>query len=67
MKQFDKPLCEVVKFDSSVMTSSNCGCWDGEDDWGVGANCKGDTPSCECQVNHIAGTANCTPCNNYNG
>ena len=65
MRNFDKPKCEIVRFDNAVLTTSSCGCWDGEDDWGAGANCLGDIGSCTCQINHIVGTANCTPCSNY--
>lgn len=59
MKNFCKPFCEVVRFNNAVLTASNCGCWDGEDDWGVGANCKGDTPTCECGKNYNPAIANC--------
>lgn len=67
MKKFSKPCHEVVYFNSSVIATSTCGCWDGEDDWGPGGNCTGDVAYCECQENHIAGTANCTPCSEFNG
>lgn len=66
MKTFSKPECEIVRFNSAVIATSGCGCWDGEDDWGAGANCTGDVGACTCEVNHIVGTANCTPCSNYN-
>ncbi len=59
MKNFSKPFCEVVRFNNAVLTASNCGCWDGEDDWGIGANCKGDTPTCECGENYNPAIANC--------
>lgn len=61
MRNFEKPFCEVVRFGSSVMTASACGCFDGEDDWGT--VCTGDIASCECEINTIAGTANC--CDKY--
>lgn len=67
MKNFDKPYCEVIKFGGSVMTSSACGCWDGEDDWGAGANCSGDVGFCSCSVNHSPAEDNCTPCGDYQG
>ena len=65
MKNFVKPVYEVVRFSNNVLTASNCGCWDGEDDWGIGANCTGDIAECTCSNNHIVGTANCTPCPEY--
>ena len=61
MKNFEKPFCEVVKFNGGVIATSSCGCWDGEDDWGVGANCKPDIPECSCQSNSSPAEANCIP------
>lgn len=62
MKNFKKPSCEIVWFGGNVLTSSGCGCWDGEDDWGFGANCKGDVGYCACKINHNPAEDNCTPC-----
>ena len=66
MKSFDKPFCEVIRFDGGVMTaSSSCGCWDGEDDWGK--VCTGDVGYCACTVNHNPAQDNCTTCSEWNG
>ena len=59
MKNFIKPVCEVVHFNDIIAASNTCGCWDGEDDWGVGATCKSDMPQCACQVNYNPAIANC--------
>lgn len=61
MKNFKKPFCEVVKFSSGIIATSACGCWDGEDDWGFGSNCTGDTPKCACEVNYSPAEDNCIP------
>lgn len=59
-KKFVNPCCEVVNFGSSVIAASvDCICWDGDYQWA--ADCTGDGKACVCTVNHIAGTANCTP------
>ena len=65
MKNFEKPLCEIVHFTSRIIATSVCGCWDGEDDWGT--VCKRDTPACECTVNYNPAIANCIPCSSYEG
>ncbi len=60
MKNFEKPFCEVVRFGSSVMTASDCGCYDellGVQD----SDCIGDIGYCACTVNHNPAIANCTP------
>ena len=62
MKNFNKPECEVVRFNNNIIASSSCGCWDEETDWGAGANCTGDIAYCSCQVNHNPANDNCTPC-----
>ena len=60
MKKFEKPSCEFVKFSSNVLTTSVCGCWDGDEDTGAGTNCTADgTPQCTCQVNYDPAVANC--------
>ena len=60
MKNFEKPFCEVVKFNGSVIATSTCGCWDGYVDDGVGADCTLDgVPQCVCQVNYDPSVANC--------
>jgi len=61
MKNFTKPYCEVIRFSGNVvLTSTSCGCWDGEDDWGT--VCTGDVAYCACSVNHDEAKDNCTPC-----
>lgn len=66
-KMFQEPIFEVIHFTEQIVTTSSCGCFDEE--WCLMdyANCNDDGVICECQVNHVAGTANCTPCGNYNG
>ena len=64
MKHYEKPFCETVKFSSSIIASSNCGCWDGVVDWGAGENCTGDTPACTCGENYNPAIANCITPNN---
>ena len=59
VKSFVKPFCEVVRFSGSIMTVSGCGCWDGEDDWGTGADCTSDIAYCDCEKNNLPGQANC--------
>ena len=67
MKRFTKPYCEVVHFTNNVIATSACGCDVGGFDFGTN-NCTNDTPAqCTCQVNYVAGTANCIPCSAYNG
>lgn len=60
---FVRPKIEVVRFNNNVIRTSSCGCYD--DIMGIvfEGNCSGqDTPAhCTCQINHVAGTANCTP------
>lgn len=68
MKNFDKPTCEVVKFnETAVIATSTCGCYDEEYDEVYPNNCTGDVAYCDCQINHISGTANCTPCPEFGG
>lgn len=60
MKSFKEPTFEIVLFDSSIIATSGCGCYD--PDWCPvdNKNCTSDGSDCECQINHVAGTANCT-------
>lgn len=64
-KLFREPLLEVIHFNEKIVASSNCGCHDEEWCPADYTNCTGDSAFCECRVNHIAGTANCTPCSQY--
>lgn len=66
-KVFLAPSFEVVKFNQGIMTVSNCGCFDAMFCPVNYSNCTNDGADCECQVNHVAGTANCTPCGAFNG
>ena len=62
---FDRPECEVVRFENKIITASGCGCYDEMFPVTTG-DCLRDKPAaCTCQVNHVAGTANCTPCAAY--
>jgi len=62
---FQEPILEVIRFNEQIVTTSECGCFD--EDWCPidYANCQNDSTICTCQVNHVAGTANCTPCGAY--
>lgn len=62
-KNFKEPYVQVVHFNNSVISTS-CSCYD--ELMGVmGDDCTGDGAVCTCQVNHVAGTMNCTPCEVY--
>ena len=54
-KIFIKPVCEVIYLSSSIITDSvNCQCWDGEIDYGAGADetCPNlNSPECGCKRN----------------
>ncbi len=65
-KNFEKPVLEMVRFGNSILTSSSCGCYDAEWCPSDYKDCTGDGAGCECEINHITGTANCTPCEQYN-
>jgi len=54
-QSFEKPICEIVRFHNNVITdSTNCICWDGNQDWGEGADseCPNlNLPECQCKLN----------------
>ena len=62
MKKFNKPSCEVVRFNGTIIsTSTGCGCYD--EDFGVlPKNCLGDVAYCSCSINYSPAQDNCTPC-----
>lgn len=60
MRNFNKPACEVIRFNTGIITASSCGCDDGDYDWGT--VCTGDVGYCACSVNHNPAQDNCTPC-----
>ena len=65
-KKFGNPVCEIVRFDTSFITTSGCGCYD--EALPNMTDCTNDGPAgSTCEVNYVAGTANCIPCANYNG
>ena len=57
MKSFEMPVCEIIHFGSGIISTSTCGCFDGEDEWP--RDCKGDMGYCECTVNYDPALANC--------
>ncbi len=63
MKNFNKPSCEVVRFDNNVIaTSGGCPCDCDFDDYGLFAagNCTADRPAgCKCKVNYNPAEDNC--------
>lgn len=60
MKNFEKPFCEVVKFNGGVIATSGCSCWDGYVDDGPGADCTLDgVPQCTCDPNYDDPSKNC--------
>ncbi len=61
MKNFSKPACEVIRFNSGIITSSACGCYD-EDFGDLGTVCTGDVSYCNCKINHSPAQDNCTDC-----
>ena len=69
MKRFVKPVCEIVRFSNGIIATSACPCYCDFDEFGLfydQSDCTKDKPAyCSCKENHIAGTANCTPCSSY--
>lgn len=64
-KMFQEPTLEVIHFSEQIMTTSVCGCFDEEWCPSDYSDCTSDSAVCTCEVNHVAGTANCTPCSSY--
>lgn len=59
MKNFKKPECEIVRFNSGIIaTSTTCGCYD-EDFGNLGTVCTGDVSYCACKVNSNPAEDNC--------
>lgn len=57
-KSFTEPSLEVVLFGNNVISTSECGCFDGVTDWGSDEYCGSDQncpnlndPNCGCKLN----------------
>jgi hypothetical protein len=55
MKKFEEPSCEVIYLENSIIvTSTQCGCFDGTQDWGEGSDsqCPNlNLAECGCKLN----------------
>ena len=67
MKKFEEPKVEMVRFSGSIISTSECGCFDADFCPSNYGDCTADGAGCECEINHNPALGNCTPCGSYNG
>ena len=64
-KSFTRPLVDVVRFKSEILSASSCACFDSMFCPRNYSNCKNDGAGCECSVNYSPQLDNCIPCPTY--
>jgi len=64
-KLFIKPLIDIVRFKSEILSASSCGCYDSKWCPANYNNCTNDGAQCSCGTNYNPALDNCIPCASY--